>query len=117
MKKTLFFLLCTFLFLHFSLPVKAQVHDTYIGDGYTTEGIHYTIYNLETESSTQRAVGDTIDVTRQFVFEGTIQPALTRTYTEKIGTVTYTGTLKLSYFYPENGYTYATYKGTLTAIN
>lgn len=64
MKKTLIFFLCTFLFLQLSLPVRAQEQRTYIGDGYTAEGIHYTIYEIETEETMSRAIGDKLDVVR-----------------------------------------------------
>lgn len=117
MKKAFFVLLCTFLFLQLSLPVKAQEQYAYIDESYTTEGIHYTIYEIETGSTAQRAVGDTMDVIRQFIFEGILQPPSTKIYSERIGTITYTGTLKLYAFSFENGNTIATYKGTLTAIN
>jgi len=116
MKKILILLLCTFTFMYMPLPAQAQSQHDYINEGYTTDGMYYTVYEIETLNTT-RAVGDTVEVTRQFVYGGIYQPPLTQVYTEKVGAITYTGTLKLAYFYHENGHTYGVYRGTLTAIN
>ena len=42
MRKYLFISLCTIFCLLFSLPVNAQEANRKIGEGYTTDGIHYT---------------------------------------------------------------------------
>lgn len=117
MKKTLIFFLFTFLFLQLSLPVKAQEQGTYIGEGYTTEGIHYTIYEIETAETSSRAIGDKLDVVRQFIFEGIVIPPKNQQHVERIGTITYVGTITLYAFSFEDGNTIATYEGTLNAVN
>lgn len=117
MKKTLFIFLCTFLLLQHSLPVKAQEQSTYIGEGYTVDGIHYTIYEIETKEASSRAIGDKLDVVRQFIFEGIAIPPKTMQHVERIGTITYVGTITLYAFSFEDGNTIATYEGTLNAVN
>lgn len=116
MKRTFIFFLCTFLFMHVTLPVNAQNQYNYIAEGYTNDGVHYTVYEIETNYTT-KAVGDTLEVTRQYIFAGIIQPPATRLHNETNEGITYTGTLKLAYCTYKNNNTYATYRGTLTAIN
>ncbi|MBR4085363.1 MAG: hypothetical protein IKK33_13905 [Lachnospiraceae bacterium] len=109
---TLFiFLLSTLL----SFPVHAS-ENTMISDGYTSNGIYYTVYELETDTISSRAVGDTIEVLREFHYSGIIAPPSPVTWTEIHNGITYTGSLKLYNFYIKDGNTIAAYKGTLTAI-
>ncbi len=116
MKKIFILFTCIFIFLLTPLSANAS---SPISTGYTTEGVSYSVYELETSFSdtTIFAVGQTIDVIREFRFAEIVMPPSTRIYTEVYKGVTYTGTLTLSNFYFENGNTIATYTGTLTAIN
>ena len=61
MKKILILLLCTFTFMYMPLPAQAQSQHDYINEGYTTDGMYYTVYEIETLNTT-RAVGDTVEV-------------------------------------------------------
>lgn len=105
------FMLCSFL----SLPVHATEHVS-VSDGYTSDGIYYTVYDVETTTIDSRAIGDTINVVREFHYSGIITPPSQVTWTEVNKSITYTGTLKLYNFSFINGNTVAYYKGTLTAI-
>lgn len=117
MKKISAFLLCNILLLSISLTSYAQEQYTIINNGYTSNGIYYTVYELDTLLNSERVVGDKITVTREFQFSGIIQPSSEQNYTEYVNGVCYTGILTLYAFTYENGNTLAVYKGTLTAIN
>lgn len=117
--KTLFStVLCITLFFFFPLTAKAEAQDNKISDGYTSEGIYYEIYEIDTDycESNSRAIGDSIIVTREFLYYGIVSPPTQKYYYETISSSTYAGTLSLSSFYFKNGNTYATYTGTLTII-
>lgn len=117
MKPKIFPLLFSLLFILNTFSVNAQAPNHYIADGYTSEGIYYMVYEEETTIAQNRAVGDTIEVTRKFYYTAIIKPPTTRTYTEQLNGITYTGTIKLMALEYENENTIAVYKGTLTAIN
>ena len=117
MKLKIFPLLFSLFFILNTFSVNAQVPNRYIADGYTSEGIYYMVYEEETNNVQNRAVGDTIEVTRKFYYTAVIKPPATRTYTEQLNGITYTGTLKLTIIDYEGENTIAYYKGTLTAIN
>lgn len=75
MRKFLFISLCiTILCLFCSLPVNAQELNRKIGEGYTAEGIHYTVYEAETTQNHTRSVEPSIYVSRYFVFDSTYFP-------------------------------------------
>lgn len=105
------FLLFTFL----SLPVQAA-ENRMISDGYTPDGIYYTVYELEPESNSTFAIGDTIYVYREFHYTGIITPPSPVTWTEIHNGITYTGSLKLYNVTFKDNKTIACYKGTLVAI-
>lgn len=115
MKKLLSFLSALILCLVLSLSAQAAENTT-IATGYTSDNIYYTVYDIETTEIIHRAVGDTIDVVREFHYSGIITPPSQKIWSEVHNSITYTGTLKLYNFTYKNGNTIAYYKGTLTAI-
>lgn len=117
MKKISIPLLSIFLTLLFSIPVRAMEPKAPIYEGYTSEGIYYEVYDIETNVAQERAAGDTIDVIREFRFEGIIIPPSTRNWSEQVNGTSYSGTLKLYRCSYDNNTTIAYYQGTLTAIN
>ncbi len=117
MKKIYISLLSIFGALLLSFPVHAAEHDAVIDEGYTSNGIHYVVYDIETHMNQERSKGNTVDVIREFQFSGIIVPPSTQVCTEKINGTTYSGTLKLYNCSYENNTTIAYYRGTLTAIN
>lgn len=117
MKKISIPLLCIFLTLLFSIQVQAMESKVSIYEGYTSEGIYYEVYDIETNVAQERAAGDTIDVIREIRFNGIVTPPSTQTWQESISGTYYTGTLKLYRCSYENNTTIAYYRGTLTAIN
>ena len=116
MKRILILSLCLLIFLFSPLTVNAAPQ---VNTGYTSEGIHYTVYELETTFSdtTVFTAGQTMEVVREFQFATILIPPSTKSYSEFYNGVTYTGTLTLSNFKYKNGYTIAIYTGTLTAVN
>lgn len=100
-----------------AFPTNAQESRISINDGYTNNGIYYSVYEIETSTASLFSVGDTITITREFQFDGIIKPSSTMSYSETINNVTYKGTLQLVSFSFEGDHTIALYKGTLTAIN
>ena len=110
-------MLCATLVLSTPIYAGAQGINRNVGDGYTSDGVYYTVYELQTVVDEERAVGDKITVIREFQFSGIIQPPTEKKYTEYINGICYTGVLKLYAFTYENGNTIAAYKGTLTAVN
>lgn len=117
MKKISIPLLSIILTLLFSIQVQAMEPKSPIYEGYTSEGIYYEVYDTETSVSLERAVGDTVNVIREFRFSGIIVPPSTRIWYENISGTDYSGTLKLYNYSYENNTTIAYYRGTLTAIN
>ena len=117
MRKYLFISLCTIFCLLFSLPVNAQEANRKIGEDYTTDGIHYTIYEEETTQILTRSVASSLYVSRNFVFdEYTIPPRQVEHHEINNG-ILYVGTLKLcSYRFSNNKYT-ANYQGTIYRIS
>lgn len=117
MKKISIPLLSIILTLLFSIQVQAMEPKSPIYEGFTSEGIYYEVYNIETNVTQERAAGDTIDVIREFRFEGIIVPPSTQNWAEQINGTSYSGTLKLYRCSYDNNNTIAYYRGTLTAIN
>ncbi|MBQ9140876.1 MAG: hypothetical protein IJX63_03680 [Lachnospiraceae bacterium] len=103
MKTKIFPLLFSLFFILNTFSVNAQVSNHYITDGYTPEGVYYMVYEEETNNAQSRAIGDTIEVTRKFYYTAVIKPPATRTYTEKINGITYTGTIAPSYPHEQEG--------------
>ena len=93
MKKIYITFLCTLVFYLCSFTSNAQESSSYIGEGYTPDGIHYIIYEIETTQSLQRT-NTTIDVVRELQFQGIIQPPSTK----------YSSISKPSYPYGQEGY-------------
>ncbi len=60
---------------------------------------------------------DTIYVEREFRYNGIVQPPAEQIYKENINGTIYGGTLRLHTIMYEDDFTYATYTGTLAAIN
>lgn len=117
MKKITIPLLSLILTLLFSIPAQAMEPESPIYEGYTSEGIYYEVYDIETNTAQERAAGDTIDVIREVRFNGIITPPSTQTWQESISGTFYTGTLKLYRCSYDNNTTIAYYRGTLTAVN
>lgn len=93
----------------------------YLTEGYTSEGIHYTIYDVQpsvasTTICLQRAATQ-LQVTRQIHFDGDIIPPKTWYFAERINGYIYAGTLSLNSIQIIYGKTIATYKGYLTLVN
>lgn len=118
MKKLYISLLSMLLSVLLPLSVNAQEVTNKVNEGYTNENVYYSVYEIETKSTTtMRAVGDTITVLRKIQYNGIVLPTSQLTYSEKINGIYYTGTLTLQSFEFENGNTIALYSGKLTAIN
>lgn len=117
MKKISIPLLSIFVALLLSFPVHAEEPDSIIYEDYTSDGIYYVVCDIETDINQERTVGDTVDVIREFRFNGTVVPPSTQLWFEKINGTDYSGTLKLYNCSYENNTTIAYYRGTLTAIN
>lgn len=117
MKKLIVTMLCAAVLLSTPIYAGAQEIKRSVGEGYTSAGVYYTVYELQTVAEEERAVGDKITAIREFQFSGIIQPPAEKNYTEYIDGICYSGVLKLYAFTYENGNTMAVYKGTLTAVN
>lgn len=117
MKKIYISLLSIFCALLLSFPVHAAEPDAVIDEGYTSNGIHYVVYDIETHMNQERVIGNTVDVIREVHFSGIIVPSSTQLWFENINGTDYSGTLKLYNCSYENNTTIAYYRGTLTAIN
>lgn len=109
-------ILCIIFFFMLPLSANAQEPDKKLSEGYTEDGIYYAIYEVETEdTSTARAAGDTLEVTRKIIYSGIVQPPAQREYEETINGYKYVGILYLYSYSFEDGNTHAYFKGTLTA--
>ena len=115
MKKIVIIISGFLLFTLLSLPVHAA-EGAQISEGYTSDGVHYTVYTIDPSPNTTLAIGDTLNVQREFHYAGIITPPSQVTWTEIHNGITYTGTLKLYNFSFKNGNTIACYKGTIIAI-
>lgn len=116
MKKILIFIFCITLSWSLCIPVNAQENKT-VYSGYTSDGIYYTVHDIETQAAMTRTKGDTLYVVREFEYDGIVKPSTTIEWSEQNKGITYTGTLNLITFSFSGGNTIATYEGTLTAIN
>lgn len=125
MKKISFTIFCFLLCLCMYTPVTTHAKEIgvnkYLTEGYTAEGIHYTIYDVQpsvthSTMSLQRAATQ-MYVVREIHFEGNVQPPKTWYFAERIGEHIYVGTLSLSIDQVIYGKTIATYKGYLTLVN
>lgn len=83
--------------------------------GITNEGITYITYDLSPHSSIN-PYASYIRHTMETVYDGIVTPPSTLTVTKSISGVVYTGTLYLQSHKIENNKTYATYYGTLYAV-
>ncbi len=114
MRKFLFISLCiTILCLFCSLPVNAQELNRKIGEGYTAEGIHYTVYEAETTQTHTRSVEPSIYVSRYFVFDSTYFPPQKIKHQEIIYGFYYVGTLTRFSVNSDGNQVTANYRGTL----
>lgn len=114
MRKFLFISLCiTILGFFCSLPVNAQELNRKIGDGYTTDGIHYTVYEAETTQIHTRSVDSSVYVSRYFVFDSTHFPPQKMQYIEKINGFYYIGTLTRFSVISDDNQVIGNYRGTL----
>lgn len=113
MHKFLFITLCTMFCLFFSLPVNAQEISRKIGDGYTADGIHYSIYEAESSPTLTCSIDTSIDVSRDFVYDEYTVPPRQVEHHERINGSLYVGTLRLYSFKTVNNKYIANYRGTL----
>ena len=114
------FLLCSFMSAPLNAYAKETVGSRYLTEGYTSEGIHYTIYEVPTSASpTMRLQGVATQqyVVRQIHFDGCITPSETWFFAEQINEHIYTGTLLLDNYQVIANTTIATYKGYLNLVN
>ena len=125
MKKINFTILCFLLCLCMYNPITTHAKEIgvnqYLTEGYTAEGIHYTIYDVPTSASPtvmslQRAATQ-MYVVREIRFDGNVQPPKTWYFAERIGEHIYAGTLSLSSDQVIYNKTIATYKGYLSLVN
>ena len=115
------------VYLLFPMKCKANeeaVYDTnsevdilyygqYLQEGYTEDGIHYTIYG---DSTITPMSSSSYNVTRTYIFDEIIVPVKARYYSEKKGGVYYGGTIYLISVQYESGKTIAVYSGTLYQV-
>lgn len=114
------FLLTIFCFLSaimIPMTANAQSINNKLCDGITSDGVTYSVYEIETSHPNVLASKDTIYVVREFQFSGILVPPNQYFWHETVGNVNYSGTLSLINFMFEGGNTIATYEGTLTAHN
>ena len=116
MRKFMLITLCTILCLTFSLPVNAQEARRPVGEGYTPEGIHYTVYPADTTKGLTFSVAASIYVSRDFDFDSNIFPPREIIYTEKINGISYTGTLTRFSVSIIGGQVIGNYRGTLYQV-
>ena len=125
MKKNVFilfsFLLCLCMYTPVTVHAREISVNKYLTEGYTTEGIHYTIYDVPmsatpTTMSLQRAATQ-LYVVRQIHFDGYIRPQNSWFFAEQINGHIYTGTLSLTDYKLISNKTIATYKGYLSLVN
>lgn len=131
MKKFMFMMLCAMMFLFVSLPVSAKESKRVVGEGYTSEGIHYTIYEEQipqciahstiiheevTTKSSVRSIPSTMYVCRTFVFDGKVVPSQKMQHYEMINGFPYIGTLHRHSIHIVENMTIAQYYGTLSLI-
>lgn len=115
------FLLCFCMYAPITTHAKELGVNRYLTEGYTTEGIHYTIYDIPssanlTTMNLQRSATQ-MYVVREIRFDGNIQPPHTWYIAERIGECIYAGTLYLKGDQVIYGKTIATYKGYLYLVN
>ena len=124
MKRNVFILFC-FLLCFLSAPLNANARVTnvnkYLTEGYTSEGIHYTIYDVQpsigsTTMNIQRAATQ-LFVVRQIHFDGYICPKSSWFFAEQINGHIYTGTLTLTAYKLKSNNTIATYEGYFNLVN
>lgn len=124
MKRNVFILIC-FLLCFLSPPLNADASVTnvnkYLTDGCTSEGIHYTIYDVQpstgsTTMNLQRAATQ-LYVVRQIHFDGYIRPQNSWFFAEQINGHIYTGTLTLTSYKLTSNKTIATYEGYFNLVN
>ena len=117
--KTIFsIILCITIFLIFPLTVDAEESNNLVRSDYTTTGCYYEVFEVTTDfpAYDARNIGDTIIVTREFLYYEILVPSSQINYHETINNTSYAGILNLSRFYFEDGKTYAVYTGTLTVV-
>ncbi len=127
MRKLLFIVMVIGVCLLFPMKCKANevaVYDIYsevdilyygqyLQEGYTEDGIHYTIYG---DSTIMPMSSSSYNVTRTYIFDEIIVPVKARYYSEKKGGIYYGGTIYLISVQYESGKTIAVYSGTLYQI-
>lgn len=117
MRKNIFTFLCVVLFSCSIFSLKLQA-STIISKGITDEEIFYVTYDSITISNDINLNVLSKELTMETVYDGIIAtPPYTLEVTKIISGITYEGTLYLYSVEFKNGKTYATYKGTITAVN
>lgn len=118
MKTVFLTILCITFFLSFPLNVNAEKSNNPINSGHTATGSYYEVFEVSTDFSTikTRNIGDSIAVTREFLYYEILIPPTHMNYCETINDITYKGILNLSGFQHEAGKTHAVYTGTLTVV-
>ena len=115
------FLLCFCMYVPATTHAKEIAVNKYLTEGYTTEGIHYTIYDVQPSVSSTNMILQRTSTQKYFVreihFDGNIQPPKTWYFAERIGEHIYAGTLSLSSDQVIYNKTIATYKGYLSLVN
>ena len=104
--------LCLCLF--FTDPVYAESYST-VTSGYTADGIYYGAITLDILASLADA--DSITITQEFTFSGTVIPGTSIDWRDTINGTVYIGTLYLYSYYHFENTTVAIYKGTLYKEN
>jgi len=111
--KKIHILILTLAFL-FASPIHASAMGAMITSGYTEEGVYYEVYG---DICTPRS--NSMDVTREVVFNGDVTPAYQISWEERMGGYSFKGTLYLTeYKYnKKSNQTTAYYEGTLYRQN
>lgn len=117
MRKLMLITLFTILYLAFSLPVNAQEARHPVGDGYTPEGVHYTVYAVQATESLTPSAATSIYVVRDFIFDTVTVPPQKMEYHEIINGISYVGTLTRSSIIINGTHVTASYRGTLYRIS
>lgn len=119
MKTKFFTILCITFFLFSPLIVNAHELKAKISSNHTSTGIYYEIFEADTNFTinSTRNVGDSITVTREFLYYDILVPPAQIDYCEIVNNISYEGVLMLSHFYFDNGKTLAVYTGTLTVVH
>ncbi len=97
------------------LPVSAQENRQKVGEGHTSDGVYYEVYELQ-ESGTENDIilyGSGIPVRIEVIFQGTITPQREFFWQESRDGDDYSGVLTLESYTCVSNKTIATYSGML----